>query len=56
VGLDELVGGDGVTQDLGELRTASLLGLTTAVGQKDVGELDACFLRLARHFKSWFFL
>jgi len=42
VGLNELVGGDGVAQNLGELRTASLLGLTTTVGQKDVGELDAC--------------
>jgi hypothetical protein len=47
VGLDELVGGDGVTQDLSELRAASLLSLTTTVGQENVGELDACFL-LAR--------
>ena len=41
VGLDELVGGDGLLEDLAKLSTASLLGLTTTVGQENVGDADA---------------
>ena len=41
VRLDELIRRDGLLQDLRELLAASLLGLSTTVGQQDVGELDA---------------
>lgn len=41
VRLDELVGRDGVAQDLCELCAASFFGLATAVGEEDIGELDA---------------
>lgn len=40
VRLDELLGRDGVAQDLGQLLATSLLGLTRAVGQEDVRNLD----------------
>lgn len=41
VGLDELLGGDGDAEDLGQLVAALALDLATAVGEEDVGDLDA---------------
>ena len=41
VRLDELVGGDGLFEDLGELLAAEFFGFAAAVGEEDVGELDA---------------
>jgi hypothetical protein len=41
VGLDELVGADGVAQDLLELLATILLNLTGTVGEEDVRDLDA---------------
>ena len=41
VRLDELLGGDGVVEDLGELVDTSLLRLTGTVGEEDVWDLDA---------------
>lgn len=41
VRLDELLGRDGVVEDLGELVDTSLLGLTGTVGKEDVGDFDA---------------
>jgi hypothetical protein len=41
VRLNKLLGGDGVVEDLGELLAAGRLGLTRAVGEEDVGDLDA---------------
>ena len=41
VRLDELLGGDGVVEDLGQLFDTGLLRLTRAVGKEDVGDLDA---------------
>ena len=40
VGLDELVGGDGVLENLGQLLAAGSLKLSGTVGQEDVGNLD----------------
>jgi hypothetical protein len=39
--LDELLGRDGVVENLGQLFDTGLLGLTRAVGKEDVGDLDA---------------
>jgi hypothetical protein len=39
--LDELLSGDGVVEDLGELLATGRLRLTRAVGEEDVGDLDA---------------
>jgi hypothetical protein len=41
VRLDELLGRDGVVENLGELLATGRLGLTGAVGEEDVGDLDA---------------
>lgn len=41
VRLDELVGGDGVLEDLGELLASGGLRLARAVGEENVGNLDA---------------
>jgi hypothetical protein len=41
VRLDELLGRDGVVEDLGELFDTGLLGLTGTVGKEDVRDLDA---------------
>jgi hypothetical protein len=41
VRLDELLGRDGVVEDLRQLLDTSLLGLTGTVGKEDVGDLDA---------------
>jgi hypothetical protein len=44
VGLDELVGGNGVVEDLGELLASWAFELTRAVGEEDVRNLDAKFV------------
>ena len=41
VRLDELLGRDGVVENLGELVDTGLLRLTRSVGEEDVGDLDA---------------
>jgi len=41
VRLDELLGGDGRAEDLGELGAASRFWLAGSVGEEDVGDLDA---------------
>ena len=52
VGLNELVGGDGLLEDLGELSTASLLGLTTTVGEENVGDADAELVIAVEHLEG----
>jgi hypothetical protein len=52
VGLDELVGGDGVVEDLGELFASWCLGLTRTVGEEDVRDLDAKFVVPVKDFED----
>lgn len=49
VGLDELVGGDGRFENLTELRATGSLGLTTTIGQENVGNLDAELVVAVEH-------
>jgi len=52
VRLDELVGADGVAEDLLELLATSLLDLTRSVGEEDVGDLDAELVVSVEDLKS----
>ncbi len=52
VGLDELVGGNGRFENLRELCATGSLGLTTTVGQEDVGNLDAELVVAIEHAES----
>ena len=52
VGLNELIGADGVLEDLGELLGTGKLGLTRAVGKEDVGDLDAKLVVAVEHVQD----
>src|SRR5690242_1125314 len=52
VRLDELIGGDGVVQDLGELLATRALELSGTVGQEDVGDLDTKLVVTVEDLKS----
>jgi hypothetical protein len=56
VRLDELIGGDGRSQDLGELIYTGLLGLSRTVGEEDVRNLDTELVVAIEDLKDTFAL
>lgn len=52
VRLDELVGRDGNTENLGELLATGSLGLTTTVGEQNVRNLDAQLVVTVEHLQG----
>lgn len=52
VGLDELIGRDGVLEDLRKLLATGGLGLATAIGQEDVRDLDTQLVVAIEHPES----